>query len=180
MKYVLYKATSPSGKCYIGITNNFRRRMKEHKNSVYSFGAALRKYGAESFTYEFEYFDSYADAALREAELVTLDVLSSGTLYNECVGGTLSNVLLGQNPMHNPEVVKSHPTLFTSYNNPMNNPSIRENASFYQSANKKRVSIDGVQYDGVREAARSVGISRQSLVYRLKSKYFPTYFYVKL
>lgn len=44
----------------------------------------------------------------------------------------------------------------------------------------KSVSIDGVKYSGVRKAARALHISRQCLVYRLKSKHYPTYFYVTL
>lgn len=180
MKYVLYKATSPSGKCYIGITNNFRRRIKEHNTSPYAFGAALRKYGKDAFTYEFEQYDSFEDAAQREAELVTLETLASGTLYNECVGGRLSNVLLGNNPMHNSDILRNHPALFTTENNPMNDPAIKAKASEYQAATKKSVSIDGVKYSGVRDAARALHISRQCLVYRLKSKHYPTYFYVTL
>ena len=51
--YLIYKATSPSGRIYIGVTNNFKRRMKEHMSSPYPFGHAVRKYGRQNFTYEF-------------------------------------------------------------------------------------------------------------------------------
>lgn len=57
MIYSIYKASSPSGKCYIGLTNNFNRRKADHiykaldisiKNNKYNtrFKAAIRKYGA--------------------------------------------------------------------------------------------------------------------------------------
>lgn len=31
--YLIYKHTSPSGKSYIGLTNNYQRRCREHKSS---------------------------------------------------------------------------------------------------------------------------------------------------
>jgi group I intron endonuclease len=53
--YCIYKHTSPSGKAYIGLTNNYERRCKEHlrkrKNSA--FYGAINKYGWDSFTHEF-------------------------------------------------------------------------------------------------------------------------------
>lgn len=177
MQYVLYKATSPSGKLYVGVTNNFKRRLKEHTSSPYAFGCALRKYGKDNFTYEFELYPDAVAALKREAELVTDEAVRSGLLYNECVGGTLSAVLMQQNPMHNPAVVALHPGVFSSENNPMNDPAIRAKASEFQAEYKKPVWIEGVRYEGVREAARTVGISRQLLVHRLRSTAYTTYYY---
>lgn len=179
MKYCLYKATSPSGKTYIGITNNFKRRMKEHLSSPYAFGAALRKYGRDGFVYEFEMFDCVEDALLREAELVDLSALEGRTLYNETIGGSFSNVLKNNNPMKNKDVVDNHPCVWRKggENNPMFDP--EKKARMIASQECKQVSIDGQIYYGVREAARQLGISRQLAVYRLKSKNQPTWFYVK-
>lgn len=179
MKYLLYKATSPSGRTYIGITNNFKRRMKEHGTSPYTFGKALRKYGRENFSYEFELFPDVEAALTREAELVTVEALQSGRLYNQSVGGTFSDSLRGKNPMHNPEVLSKHPNLFTAENNPMNDPEVRERAKKAHDSYKKKVSIDGVVYNGVREAARQLNSYRQFVVHRLRSSNYPTWFYVK-
>lgn len=178
MKYCLYKATSPSGKMYIGITNNFKRRMKEHGSSPYAFGHALRKYGRDAFTYEFEMFETVEEALTREAELVNLEVLNSRVLYNETTGGTLSSVLTNNNPMHKQEVVDAHPNVWKKggSNNPMFNPASKQKMIDSQAC--KKVSIDGVIYYGVREAARQHGISRQLAVFRLKSPNQPTWFYV--
>lgn len=176
MNYILYKATSPSGRTYIGITNNFKRRMKEHRNSQWPFGHALRKYGEKNFTFEFEYFDSVEDALAREAELVTPEILKTKKLYNATVGGTISNVLLYDNPMHNPKVVEKHPNIWSTENNPMNNPDSKRR--MIESQKRKRVSIDGIEYDGVREAARQLGTYRQLVVHRLRSENFPTWFYL--
>lgn len=176
--YCLYKVTSPSGKMYIGITNNFKRRMKEHGSSKYAFGLALRKYGRDAFTYEFEMFKCAEDALAREAELVTIETLKSKTLYNESVGGTLSNSLNNKNPMHDKEVVEKHPSVWRKggSNNPMFN--IDSKQKMIESQSCKKVEIDGVVYYGVREAARVLGISRQLAVFRLKSSNRPTWFYV--
>lgn len=53
--FVIYKYTSPSGKSYIGQTNNIVRRTREHKQSRSNsrlFRRAIEKYGWETFTYE--------------------------------------------------------------------------------------------------------------------------------
>ena len=53
---VIYKVTNlKNGKIYIGQTNDFQRRKREHLNAAkkekdnYLFHKALRKYGEESF-----------------------------------------------------------------------------------------------------------------------------------
>ena len=176
MNFIVYKATSPSGRIYIGVTNNFKRRMKEHLSSKFPFGHALRKYGRDNFTYEFEYFETAEDALAREAELVTAEEVTSRKYYNTSLGGTFSNVLRNDNPMHRPDVLENHPNLWTSENNPMNNPESKQ--KMIESQNRKKVSIDGVVYDGVREAARQLGTYRQLVVYRLKSEFFPDWYYI--
>ena len=61
MKGIIYKYTSPSGKCYIGQTINEDRRKLQHKRAAFNenhkeydkpFYRALRKYGWDSFEYE--------------------------------------------------------------------------------------------------------------------------------
>lgn len=176
MNYILYKATSPSGRIYIGVTNNFKRRMKEHLSSKFPFGHALRKYGRDNFTYDFEYFDTAEEVLKRESELITIEEVKSKQFYNSTIGGSFSESLRGHNPMHNPEVLENHPNLWTSENNPMNNPASKQ--KMIESQNRKRVSIDGVEYDGVREAARQLGSYRQFVIHRLKSEFWPTWYYL--
>jgi len=56
--YVLYKITSPSGKFYIGVTNNFNRRKSEHlsdwKNRPEKIALhhSFSKYGFDNHTFE--------------------------------------------------------------------------------------------------------------------------------
>ena len=176
MKFILYKATSPSGRIYIGVTNDFKRRLKEHHSSKFPFGHAIRKYGKENFVFEFEYFDTVEDALKREFELVTISEVQSKKYYNVTVGGTLSNVLQNDNPMHRESVLNNHPNLWTTDNNPMNNPDSKQR--MIDSQIKKPVSIDNVIYSGVREAARQLNTYRQLVVHRLKSNNFPDWYYV--
>ena len=146
-------------------------------SSTYSFGNALRKYGKENFTYTFEVYDSVDLALQRESELITTEIIDSRECYNECVGGKLTNVLLQNNPMHNPEVVRNHPNIWTTNKNPMHNAESK--AKMIQGQTKKRVSIDGIVYEGVREASRQLNSYRQFVIHRLKSKQFPSWYYVE-
>ena len=52
--YCVYKHTSPSGKSYIGQTNNYSKRCARHRANIESsvFGAAIKKYGWDNFTHE--------------------------------------------------------------------------------------------------------------------------------
>jgi group I intron endonuclease len=52
--HLIYKHTSPSGKSYIGQTNDYDRRCKEHQKYTWcrAFSAAIQKYGWDNFTHE--------------------------------------------------------------------------------------------------------------------------------
>jgi len=174
--YLIYIATSPSDRRYVGITNNFKRRLKEHMTSPYPFGRALRKYGKEEFTFEFIDVKDVHEALELEALMIGEEEVASDMYYNVVVGGALSNVLQANNPMHDPNVVAKHPTLFSSTNNPMFNPKSKQR--MIESQKRKRVSIEGKEFNGVREAAKAIGVSRQCLVHRLKSDNFSEYYYL--
>ena len=67
---VIYKITNNiNGKSYIGQTNNFERRMREHKRCVDSSAihCAIQKYGADSFTYKI--IEECDDSLLNEREI---------------------------------------------------------------------------------------------------------------
>ena len=173
--YYVYVATSPSNKRYVGVTNDLKRRMKEHMSSPYPFGRALRKHGKENFIFDIIECPDVHHAMELEGLMVGEDEVTSDSFYNVCVGGTLSNVLLQKNPMHDPDVVAKHPSLFSSTKNPMFNPKSKQ--KMIESQKRKKVKVEGKTYAGVREAARSLGILRQTLVHRLKSVNFPEYSY---
>ena len=176
MKYILYKAVSPSKRTYVGVTNNFKRRMKEHMSSPYPFGHALRKYGKDNFEYSFESFDTRDECLQREADLIGREEVESRKYYNSCLGGILSNVLAKDNPMHRKDVLEKHPGLFTSEENPMYDPESKRR--MIESQNRKKVYIEGIEYEGVRAAARQLNSYRQFVIHRLKSKNFPDWYYL--
>ena len=176
MKHYLYKLTDPNGKSYIGVTCNFKRRMKEHRQSKWPIGEAIRKFGEDNFTVEIEEFETKDIALEKEFELVSLDTLNEGNLYNVTVGGTAAQQMKYNNPMSDPSIVEKHSNIWSSTNNPMHNPDSKR--KMIQAQKRKPVNIEGVEYEGVREAARAVGESRQLVVYRLKSSSFPDWYYL--
>lgn len=175
---MVYKAVSPSGKYYIGITNNFKRRMKEHRRSKYPFGRALRKYGQASFTFEFVENLTLDEAYEIEELLIGIEEVKSDKCYNISCGGR-PDIQIGKlNPMHREDVKAKHTNLWDSENNPMKDPVIKARAMKSNEKYKKRVLVEGREYLGVRVAARDIGISRQCLVHRIKSINFPDYKYL--
>jgi predicted GIY-YIG superfamily endonuclease len=176
--YTVYRLTSPNGKFYIGITNDFKRRFKEHRTSKWPIGRALRKHGYQNFKMEFLLTDCSLEEALRmEEEMIGEEQVKDKNCYNLCLGGLPSLTMSSEfNPMRNPEIVKRHPAIWTSTFNPMFDPKLKQR--MIESQNCKKVIIDEKEYYGVREAARQLGVSRQMLVYRLKSDSFPSYRYI--
>jgi len=71
----LYKLTSPSGKCYIGISVDVKKRWGEHKSAAACglAGAlynAIRKYGWDSFVCEVICESSFEDIKNKEIETI--------------------------------------------------------------------------------------------------------------
>lgn len=94
MSYSVYKATSPSGKIYIGMTTQaFCRRKSAHKylskRSNTIFYKAIRKYGFEKFSWEVMYrTDNLEELGSKESEFIEFfksDARSHG--YNQRSGG---------------------------------------------------------------------------------------------
>lgn len=88
--YIIYIHTSPSGRSYIGQTNNLRRRNTCHRNTdgCSAFHRAILKYGWDNFTHGI-----LAEGLSREEanELEPFFIANHGTLspggYNLCTGG---------------------------------------------------------------------------------------------
>ena len=101
MKGIIYKYTSPSGKCYIGQTINEKERKNQHKRTYIkvenlkldtAFYKSIRKYGWENFNYEvLETVDESKKNIFNV--LNTLEIMyikkydSYNNGYNLCLGG---------------------------------------------------------------------------------------------
>ena len=86
----VYKVTNLiNGKAYIGITNDFKRRMDNHKcGKKQAVDLAIQKYGEENFLYEVLYENvSEEDAINKEKELIKLYNTKTPDGYNVSFGG---------------------------------------------------------------------------------------------
>jgi group I intron endonuclease len=88
--YCIYKHTSPSGKAYIGQTNNYLRRCSLHKTTTAcpALANAIKIYGWDNFTHEILHDNLTLDQANKLEELC---ILEHNTLapngYNLRTGG---------------------------------------------------------------------------------------------
>lgn len=170
----LYVLTSPSGKVYVGVTTNFKRRMKEHHGSKYLIGKAIHKYKFKNFKVRLFKFDTIAEAYIMEALLIGQREVESDFYYNQVKGG-------GGPTVYTPELLdrfknsgkiswetRSKEARETSYNNVLE----------YRKKRSHRVQIDGICFSSVSEAARYFGLYKLGITHRLKSPNFPNYIYV--
>ena len=104
MEGIIYKYTSPSGKCYIGQTINEcsrkRAHSKKHGGKCLKFYNAIDKYGYDNFKYEViirlnsddpEYLKQSLDI-LEIGFIKTFDSFENG--YNMTIGGSGSKNLI--------------------------------------------------------------------------------------
>lgn len=86
MKYVIYRGVFENGKMYIGLTCDFKRRLKEHKHSVnkldrvdYPLYKAIRKYGWDTIKW-----DIVCECeTLEEAKDMEIYYIEKFNLYNK-------------------------------------------------------------------------------------------------
>lgn len=117
--YIIYKYTSPSGKHYIGQTNDIVRRKSQHKktNGCPCFKAAVDKYGFENFKFDIlEENLTVEEANIKEEYYINEYNSLAPNGYNLHTGGLnhsiseitrerLRNALSGEN---NPNFGKRH------------------------------------------------------------------------
>ena len=95
MKYCIYKATNlVNEKVYIGYTKDFKKRVRDHKNSAlksqkqFALYNAIRKYGWDNFKWEVLYESWDKEHCLREAEPAIVEYYDSyRSGYNMTKGG---------------------------------------------------------------------------------------------
>jgi group I intron endonuclease len=119
----IYKLTSPSGKVYIGRTDNFDRRMIEHKASSKkilhrSLYKAIRKYGWDSFQKEIiaECIGEDNAQVVEEGLIKKYNSVKKG--YNDTYGGNGRNIWK-ENPELLEKLKKTLSEKFSGEKNPM-------------------------------------------------------------
>ncbi len=88
--YLVYRITSPSGKSYIGQTNNLQRRLSTHSRSsgCPALHAAIQKYGWSNFNHHVIQTNlTIAEANMVEEESIALHNTISPNGYNLHKGG---------------------------------------------------------------------------------------------
>lgn len=89
--YLVYKHTSPSGKAYVGLTNNYSQRSTKHRakdNACRAFANALKKYGWDAFKHEFLAVGlTHEEAKVAEAKFIAEHGTISPNGYNLLSGG---------------------------------------------------------------------------------------------
>lgn len=88
---VIYKATSPSGKVYVGMTNNFENRKKKHERDsserLGKFHCAINKYGFDSLKWEILHVCNERSEAAKLEQLEIKNYNSFQNGYNMTIGG---------------------------------------------------------------------------------------------
>lgn len=86
MNYIVYRGLFQNGKMYIGITNNYKRRLKEHKRSInkkdrfeYPLYKAIKKYGWDNIEWS---IIAKCDS-LEEAKEMEIYFIDKYDLYNK-------------------------------------------------------------------------------------------------
>jgi group I intron endonuclease len=120
---IIYKLTSPSGKVYIGRTQNFERRMIEHKsaaNKIFnrSLYKAIRKYGWDSFKTEILAECDNEDTAQIVEETLIKKFNSVKLGYNDTYGGSGRN-MFKDNPELLEKLKRTLSLKFSGDKNPM-------------------------------------------------------------
>lgn len=96
----VYKATSPSGKCYIGITSDLNRRKRDHiykafdtnsYKSNYRFKKAINKYGSDNISWQIIDNAKDYDTARELERRYVLHFNSHSNGYNMTSGGDHCN-----------------------------------------------------------------------------------------
>jgi group I intron endonuclease len=83
---LIYKITSPSNRIYVGQTNDFRKRLNAHRNSMKRKSSnvilinSFKKYGFDE--HDFEIIEECNDSILDEREIYWIKKLNSFNLYN--------------------------------------------------------------------------------------------------
>lgn len=168
--FLIYKVKSPSGKVYIGLTKkNLGHRRKRHeldamRGSLLIFHRAIRKYGADHFQWSVirDGIASLSEACRLEKDFIISENSQIPSGYNATAGGegVRGHEVTNETRRRLSEAAtgKRHP-----FKTRRCGPRTEEHRLKCRAAAKSRmvavVDQNGVVYDSVAEAARSLGLS---------------------
>ena len=193
--FTVYKITCiPTNKLYIGYTkqplkfrlqNHFSKAFNKNNNSNIKFQNAIRKYGKINFIIEaIQTFEIKEDALLFEIETIYLfNTINEG--YNTTIGGLggatkygplsdehknkISNSLQGRtfSDEHKENIKKNHHDVSGKKNPSFGKPTDGSFKSGCDHPKSIPVIIDGVKYESIRIAAKTLKIAPKTI----KNKY---------
>lgn len=182
MKHVVYSITCmKTGKKYFGRSQEIEKRWRAHKNMLRRgnhnnslLQAEWSLYGENSFEFKkLHIYETLTEAELKEQEYI--DDLSYDK-YN------ISDAMDGGDTFtNNPK--KEHTRKLKSMNakgknNPMyGKPKSELTIRRIKEANSKKVVIDGVEYESLTNASKTLGLGITTVSYRLNSNTFTNWKY---
>lgn len=194
MRTGIYKITNTiNGKIYIGQSKDIERRFKQHIKSKcsYAINRALKKYGVDNFTFEVLYECPIEEMNKWETFYITifgslspkgynLNMGGNGTVTSEETKRKMSEQRKGtktgkDNHMFGKIVSERTKKLLSIHSSGSNNPMFGRTGA--NNTKSKPIEIDGIQYGGLREAAKTLNIYHSTIQGRLKSDSFPNYKY---
>jgi group I intron endonuclease len=176
--YLIYKHTSPSGKSYIGQTNNLQRRTRQHRHSSKSpttfFHKAIRKYGFENFSIEILAENITLETAnIIEPKFIFEHNILVPNGYNLVPGGLnhthnpISNKKVSDSKIGIPRSIETKQKI--SIGNKGKKVSIESRLKMSKSRNIP-VLVDNIKYDSITQAATILNIPLTTLWHRVKHK----------
>lgn len=185
MVYNVYKIVCKiNKKVYYGRSQEIEKRFRAHKNMLRKnehrnmyLQDDWNKYGEENFEFVIIHeFHSLEESIEKEQYYIDKNL---GTGYN--IGGSKDG---GDRMIHNPrreETLKLKSKIFSGKGNPMyGRKKSQKMLDSVKEANSKKVSINGVVFSSVTEAAKTYNIRVNTACYRLSSKTerFKNWFYI--
>jgi group I intron endonuclease len=178
---IIYKITNKiNGNFYIGQTiKSKEERFQRHKydvsyNSKTHLHSAMRKYGFNNFIIE-EIENQIPQEKLNEREIFWIKELNPP--YNMTDGGE------GCNPLKSPNWIKSmkehHKNRLRETYASYGMKGKKQSQKFHEAikeSNSNPVSIDGVEYESIKDAMKILGWTEKRVRYRVDSPNYPDCF----
>jgi len=169
-----------NGKMYVGkLVFSRKNDWRKYYGSGVYITRALRKYGKESFE-RFILRLATTEQELRQFEEDEIKSRGASTSYDYY---NLKDSAIGGNVWLNHPRAEERKQMLSkqmsgSGNHQFGKPKTDRMINSVKEANSKRISIEGKEYGSLTEASKALGKGITTVSFRLKSKTFPTWFYL--